>query len=157
MVSGFFTSPYDHERIFSGEASPMRIASNSSSWVTCLNKSSSAFIQTSGLSIPAASIQLPAFGASRRPGRLRADRRLPTASITLEIDVDRERADFLHQHVERLRHAGIDLVLALDDVLVHLGAPAHVVRLHGQHLLQRVSSTVGFERPNLHFAEALAA
>src|SRR3990172_3062993 len=47
MVSGFFTSPYDHERIFSGEASPILIASNSSSCVTCLNKSSSAFIYVS--------------------------------------------------------------------------------------------------------------
>ena len=28
MVSGFFTSPWDHSRIFSGEASPIRIASN---------------------------------------------------------------------------------------------------------------------------------
>jgi hypothetical protein len=28
---GFFTSPYDQERIFSGEASPILIASNSSS------------------------------------------------------------------------------------------------------------------------------
>jgi hypothetical protein len=30
MVSGFFTSPCDHSRIFSGEASEMRIAENES-------------------------------------------------------------------------------------------------------------------------------
>ncbi|CSC02107.1 Uncharacterised protein [Vibrio cholerae] len=30
MVSGFFTSPKDHERIMSGEARPILIASNSS-------------------------------------------------------------------------------------------------------------------------------
>src|SRR5581483_12051653 len=94
MVSGFFTSPYDHERIFSGEASPVLIASNSSSCVTCLNRSSSAFIQCSPFS-----------------GRLEP----------LEVDVDRERADFLHQHVEGFRHAGLDLVLALHAVLVDLG------------------------------------
>jgi len=31
MVSGFFTSPNDHDRIFSGDAMPMRIASKCSS------------------------------------------------------------------------------------------------------------------------------
>jgi len=30
MVSGFFTSPWDHSRIFSGLASEMRIAENES-------------------------------------------------------------------------------------------------------------------------------
>src|SRR5579862_8282141 len=30
MVSGFFTSPCDHSRIFSGDASEMRIAENDS-------------------------------------------------------------------------------------------------------------------------------
>ena len=33
MVSGFFTSPKDHERIFSGEAMPILIASKCSSGV----------------------------------------------------------------------------------------------------------------------------
>jgi hypothetical protein len=28
MVSGFFTSPYDHDRIFSGDAIRIRIESN---------------------------------------------------------------------------------------------------------------------------------
>src|SRR3954468_7613435 len=125
MVSGFFTSPYDHERIFSGDASPMRMASNSSSWVTCLNRSSNAFITWISL-------------------------------VTLEVDVDREGANLLHEHVERLRHAGLDLVLALHDVLVHLGASLRVVRLDGEHLLQRVGRAVRFQRPDLHLAEALA-
>jgi hypothetical protein len=48
-------------------------------------------------------------------------------------------------------------VLALDDVLVHLGAAVHVVGLDRQHFLQRVSRAVGFQRPHFHFAEALAA
>ena len=30
MVSGFLTSPYDHSRIFSGDASEIRIALNAS-------------------------------------------------------------------------------------------------------------------------------
>ena len=35
--------------------------------------------------------------------------------------------------------------------------PLHVVRLDGQHLLQRVRRAVGFQRPHFHLAEALAA
>ena len=50
-------------------------------------------------------------------------------SEALEVDVDRQRADFLHQHIERLRHPGFDLVLALDDVLVDLGPAVDVVEL----------------------------
>src|SRR3954462_12698757 len=107
MVSGFFTSPYDHERIFSGEASPMRMASNSSSCVTCLNRSSSAFIQSS-----------PVSGKG--------------CSVAFQVDVDRERSDLLHEHVERLRHAGLDLVLSLHDVLVDLRASLRVVGLDGE-------------------------
>src|SRR3954468_9570797 len=122
MVSGFFTSPKDHERIFSGEAMPMRMASKCSSGVNCLNRSSSDFI----LFLPLG---------------------------PLELDVDTERSDFLPQHVERLRHAGIDRVLALDDGLVHLGAALYVVGLDGEHFLQRVGSAVGFERPHFHLAE----
>ena len=35
--------------------------------------------------------------------------------------------------------------------------PYHVVGLDGEHFLQGVGGAVGFERPDLHFAEALAA
>ncbi len=42
--SGFFTSPKDHERIFSGEARPMRMASKCSFGVNCLNRSSKDFM-----------------------------------------------------------------------------------------------------------------
>ena len=38
-----------------------------------------------------------------------------------------------------------------------LRAAVHVVRLDGQHFLQRVRGAVGLERPHFHFAEALAA
>ena len=43
MVSGFFTSPYDHERTMSGEARPMRIASNSSVLFCCFRNLSKSF------------------------------------------------------------------------------------------------------------------
>ena len=48
-------------------------------------------------------------------------------------------------------------MVPLDDVLVHLRAAVDVVRLDGQHLLQGVRRAVGFQRPDLHLAEALAA
>ncbi len=47
-------------------------------------------------------------------------------------------------------------MIAVDDRLVHLRAAVHVVRLDGQHLLQRVRSAVGLERPHLHLAKALS-
>src|SRR6266478_3540088 len=54
------------------------------------------------------------------------------------------------------RSGGLECVVATHDRLVHLGAAGDVVRLHGQHLLQRVGGAIGLERPHLHFAEALA-
>src|SRR3954469_7204164 len=126
---------------------PILIASNSSSCVTCLNKSSSAFIR---YSCNFAML----FAASGAPA---PDAHNPYASEQLEIDVDGERPDLLHQHVERLGHARVDLVVALDDVLVVLGAAGDVVGLGRQHLLQRVRRPVGLERPDFHLAEALPA
>src|SRR5882672_6133473 len=122
---------------------PILIASNSSSCVTCLNKSSSAFMYYSC-------------------SRLLSDTRRKTPSVVLvseplQIYVDTQRAYFLHQHVERLRHSGVDLVVALDDVLVDLGAAVDVVGLDREHLLQRVRRSISFERPDLHLAEALPA
>ena len=51
----------------------------------------------------------------------------------------------------------LERVVAAHDRLVHLGAAGDVVRLHRQHFLQRVGRAVGLERPDLHFAETLAA
>ena len=75
----------------------------------------------------------------------------------VQLDVEAERAHFLDEHVEALRDAGLERVVAAHDRLVDLGAAGHVVRLHRQHLLQRVGGAVSFERPDLHLAEALAA
>jgi len=74
----------------------------------------------------------------------------------VQVDVQAEGAHLLHQHVEGLRDTGLECVVATHDRLVHLGAAGDVVRLHGQHLLQRVGGAVGLKRPHLHFAEALA-
>src|SRR5882672_9534797 len=122
---------------------PILIASNSSSCVTCLNKSSSAFIYCSC-------------------SRLLSDTRRKAPSVecvseTLQVDVDSERPNFLHQHVEGFRHPCVYLVVALDDVLVDLGATVDVVGLDREHLLERVRRAVGLERPDFHLAEALTA
>ena len=74
-----------------------------------------------------------------------------------QLDVEAQRAHLLDEHVEALGNARLERVVAAHDRLVDLGAAGHVVGLDGQHLLQRVGGAVGFERPHLHLAEALAA
>ena len=59
--------------------------------------------------------------------------------------------------LKRFRDTGFERVFAADDRFVDLGAAGHVVRLHGQDFLQRVGGAIGFERPDFHFAETLAA
>src|SRR5688572_20973678 len=118
MVSGFFTSPNDHDRIMSGDARPMRIASKSSTsncCFRCLRRSRIAF--TACHPAPWGAVLVPCCCWAG------------TGSVLLELDVDRERADLLDQDVERLRHAGFHPVVAVDDVLVHLGPAVHVIRL----------------------------
>src|SRR3569623_1245607 len=110
MVSGFFTSPYDHERIRSGEASAILIESKSSVWRCWLKRLSKSFMSFLLL----AGCLLHFF----------------------QLDVDTERTNFLDQHVEGLGHARDHLVIAVDDVLVHLAATGHVGGLHRQHFLQ---------------------
>src|SRR5580698_7185520 len=78
------------------------------------------------------------------------------ADLLDEFDIKAEGLQLADQHVERFRHAGLDGCLALDDGLVDLGAAEYVVGLGGEQLLQDVGGAVGFERPNLHLAEALA-
>src|SRR3984893_17531411 len=47
MVSGFFTSPYDQDRIMSGEARQVLIESKFSTGTCCLNNLSKSFITLS--------------------------------------------------------------------------------------------------------------
>src|SRR2546423_7857236 len=80
-----------------------------------------------------------------------------TLVFAQDLDPEREALQLLDQHAERLRDAGLERVVALDDRLVGLDAAHDVVRLHGEDLLQDVRGAVGLERPHLHLAEALAA
>src|SRR5580704_4973359 len=75
----------------------------------------------------------------------------------LQLDVEAKRAKLLDQNVERLRDAGLEIVVAAHDRLVDLGSARHVVRLDRQHLLQGVGRAVSLERPHLHLAKAPAA
>src|SRR5579863_3776214 len=140
MVSGFFTSPYDHEWIMSGDARPMRMASKSSTWPCCFKSLSKSFISVHR--------SISWFSTRYREAR---------TSVLLQFDVDGQRTNLLDQYVEGLRHAGFHAMVAVHDVLVHLGATDGVVRLHRQHLLQGVGGAVRLERPDFHLAEALAA
>ena len=63
---------------------------------------------------------------------------------------------FLDEDVEGFGGAGLEVVVAFDDGLVDAGTAQHVVGLDGEQFLQGVGSAVGFERPDFHFAEALA-
>src|SRR5579859_941058 len=122
------------------EARPMRMASKSSTWPCCFKSFSKSFI----------SVHRSVDWFSTRYRELRT-------SVLLQFDVDGQRTNFLDQYVEGLRHAGLDPVVAVHDVLVHLGAADGVVRLHREHLLQGVGGAIGLERPDLHLAEALPA
>src|SRR5688572_8795162 len=111
MVSGFFTSPKDHERIRSGEANAILIASKSSVWRCWLKRLSRSFIgylrvggisyrgrggkafcgtRDSGLGTrKAGALALLAFPS---PGS-----RVPRpGSLVFQFHVDGQRADFLH-------------------------------------------------------------
>src|SRR3546814_983684 len=74
-----------------------------------------------------------------------------------QLDIETKRTHFLDEHVEALRNAGLEGIVALDDRFVDLGAADHVVGFHRQHFLQGICSAIGLKRPDLHFAEALAA
>ena len=74
-----------------------------------------------------------------------------------DLNIEAQGLEFLDKDLERLGHAGLRDVVALDDGLVGAHTAGHVVGLDRQDLLQGVSRAVGLEGPNFHFAEALAA
>src|SRR5262245_40745310 len=137
MVSGFLTSPCDHDRILSGDASEIRMALKLRGFFGFSNRlNRSSIIET----VP--------------PAKMAAS---PLLLLLEELDVERQALEFLHHDVERLGQSRLEHVLALDDGLVHAGTAGHVVRLDGEHLLERVGGAVGIERPHLHLAQPLAA
>src|SRR5213080_2073939 len=149
MVSGFFTSPCDHWRIFSGDASEMRMALKESGSLGFSKKLKMSFTVSSFLrlvrSVFGSVSWCPRHGAGTGPVGLcgcgprflRLRRRRYGGSVLHQLDIEAERLELLDQDVERLRQPRLERVLALDDALVHPGAADHVVRLDGEELLQR--------------------
>src|SRR5438552_4458594 len=164
MVSGFLTSPCDHWRIFSGDASEMRMALKESGSLGFSKKLKISFTVSSfSVSLGYRQILLgdtiswcPRHFSRRRSSGLLGLSRRHGGSVLHQLDIQTERLELLDQDVERLRQPRLERVLALDDALVHPGAAHHVVRLHGEELLQRVRRAVGFHRPDFHLSQALA-
>src|SRR5216683_2404922 len=151
MVSGFVTSPCDHDMIVSGDANESFSASKFSSF----SKSSSSLLLCR---------VFPELFALEADAEVQRDLRdvflrQNDLALVLAQDLDPERQPFqlLDQHAERFRDAGFERVVALDDRLIGLDAADDVVRLDRQDLLQDVRGAVSLERPHLHLAEALAA
>src|SRR2546422_8768155 len=105
MVSGFFTSPCDHPRIFSGDASLIRIASNVMGFACRSRMPQRSLVGFSSL------IRLP----KGRSVSIQFSSSCLLAVLRHELDVEGEALKLLHQHVERLRRAGLQEVLAFDD------------------------------------------
>src|SRR5579864_3828220 len=181
MVSGFVTSPCDHDMIVSGDASESFSASKFSSfsnlfpllpylylWTTRPTLAKSAisrglrpFEIPDSASFGGILPELFALETDAEVKRYLGDVlfRQDNLAFVLAQDLDPEREPFqlLDQHAERFRDAGLQRVVALDDRLVGLDAADDVVRLHGQDLLQDVRGAVSLERPHLHLAEPLAS
>src|SRR6478752_5674996 len=138
MVSGFFTSPWLHCRMWSAVARPIRSSSK-----TLTSSKISYLLWQSGLEL----ISAPGpVGAGRRrrldlfdgagleaAGQVDAEflggavhvvvgvAHLDGHAVAGEhLDVEAQRLQLLEQHLERLRDAGLRDVLALDDGLVDL-------------------------------------
>src|SRR5437868_4398036 len=99
MVSGFFTSPYDQERILSGEASRMRMASK--------DMPSGCFSNT--VVIP--SNVLP-----------------PLDFRLVQFHIESKALEFLDQDIKGLRQPGLEKIFSLDDRLIHARTPGHIIR-----------------------------
>src|SRR5512138_1624331 len=126
MVSGLVTSPCDQERIFSGLARRILIASKSS-----MDRPGSR------LGLIGIITLIVLSDLSRNDA--------PTSSSVLgldQLDVQAQALQLPDEHVERLGDArGVGRV-ALDDRLVDLGPTVDVVGLRGEELLEDVGGAV---------------
>src|SRR3990172_8012304 len=142
MVSGFMTSPYDHDRTCSGEASDMRMALKS------LTSSAKEILS------PLKATQVNA--QFRQVQRRRVGQGHPLLLFVEDLDCQPQALQFLDEDLKRLRYARLLDIFALDDCLVSLYTAHYIVGLHGQQLLQNVRGAVGLQRPYLHLTEPLA-
>src|SRR6266545_5080484 len=169
MVSGFFTSPFDHMRICSAVASAMvswAESLTSSTGLMCVLPLPRYFSSERRLAAALVLFVGPALGSGQvdaeRLGR--AERVLVEladldlfARLVDDADVEAQGLHLLDEHLEALGDTGLRDVLALDDGLVHLHAAEHVVGLDREDLLERVRRAVRLEGPDLHLPEPLPA
>src|ERR1700685_2979482 len=73
-----------------------------------------------------------------------------------ELYVQTESLKLFDENVEAFRKARFEVVLPLDDGLVHARASLHVVAFDGEKLLKRVRGSVRLHGPDLHFPETLS-
>src|SRR6266851_8368326 len=151
MVSGFVTSPCDHDMIVSGDANESFSASKFSSF----SKSSSSLLLCR---VFPELFALEADAEVQRDlGNVLFRQNYLALVLTQDLAPERQAFQLLDQHAERLRDAGFERVVALDDRLVRLDAADDVVGLDGEDFLEDVRRAVGLERPNLHLTETLTA
>src|ERR1700689_2693281 len=98
MVSGFLTSPCDHSRIFSGEASEMRIALKLSGSLGFSKKLKMSRIWVFLLFFRCLVARRARFN---------------------QLDIETESLKLFDEHVEALGEARLQRVFAFDDRLVH--------------------------------------
>src|SRR4051795_7235862 len=147
MVSGFFTSPFDHVRIWSAVASAI------DSWAESFTSSTGAsfffFVLRRDLVVLrqwcglegglTTTLLVFLVGAPFGPREVDAERLGRAERVLVELadlhflarfvhhaDVEAERLHLLDEHLEALGDAGLGDVLALDDGLVDLHASEHV-------------------------------
>src|SRR6266566_7062939 len=182
IVSGLVTSPFDHSRIWSGLASEMRIALKLltssmvllrvDAWLGDAIRTVSERRRAGRDPAPRVRAVLvrdqdrlvlepgevdPAEIGEHVPGRVVLRERDLLVVLVQDLRVQPEAAQLLDQDLERFGDPRRLDLLSLDDRLVGLDATQHVVRLHGQQLLEDVGRAVGLEGPDLHLSEALAA
>src|SRR5215475_8138754 len=98
MVSGFFTSPWDHDRIFSGDASEIRMALKVSGFFGFSNRlNRSSIIETNPPVRTSTSFLASLLGLL----------------LLEELDVERQALELLHHDVERLGQTRLEHVLTL--------------------------------------------
>src|SRR5690606_12397749 len=174
MVSGLVTSPCDHERIFSGDARLIRMASKSDVSDERLSKDGLivSFGENLTTSIPNSKLQTPnskdllkcevcsldvwsyhLFSQYRFTfARLRHRFEHGPPLRLHQLDVQAQRLKLADEDVERFRQARLERCVTLDDRLVNLRAARHVVGLRGEEFLEDVRRAGGLQRPPFHFS-----
>src|SRR5699024_317325 len=157
IVSGFFTSPKDQERIFSDEAKPIFIYWNLLTSINELSslkfyqaQSSFSYIFSFSSSV-LTQVNLIGcfilFGVSH----------FNLFIVLIEnVDIKTKPLKFLHQYSEGFRHTRFRDIFSFDNRFIRLHASNCIVRFDCQDFLQGIRSTVCFKRPYLHLSETLS-